>query len=172
MSTVSLTQVAPQVKTVTLTRQNLLTQKLTHAVANRSTREAISVDGQKFTLEYHHGAGGNRNYYTIKTTKKEAVSVPVGGKKQAEFLRSLGKPVATEIQSFVKPIESGAVLEVELGISSTMANKVVPVAGWADTVEAYVAKICNELGWQYVSPRKQAFNERVAMLHGDQSYID
>lgn len=167
----SIPQVTTQVKP-RITRQEALEQRLTHAIANRQTTKPIEVDGSKFTILYKHGACGNRNYYIIRTTVNKSQEVPVGGEKQAQFLRSLGKPVKMEVKSFIKPIESGAVLEVELGISSTMASKVVAVAGWSNVVEAFVAQVCQELGWQYVSPRKREFNARVALLHGDQSYID
>jgi hypothetical protein len=161
-----------QVKSSPITRQDMLTQKLTHAVANKLTKQEIMVDGQKFTLLFKHGVGGNRSHYVITTNKSEAVSVPVGGKRQAEFLHSLGKPVPMETKPFVKTIESGKVLEVELSIFSRNGSSVVAVAGWSGEVETYVAKVCGELGWPYQSPRKAAFEQRVNVLRGDQSYID
>lgn len=99
-------------------------------------------------------------------------TVDAVSKREASILKSLGKEIPTTIRPFTKPIESGAVLEIELGISSTMANKIIPVAGWSNVIEAYIAKVCKEFGWAYQSPRQKAFEERVTMLHGDQSYID
>ena len=150
--------ITTQVK-LSLTRQGMLMQALTVAIANKSTKSEIMVDGQKFSLVFKSGVGGNRSHYVIKTTKNEAMTVDAVDKRRASLLKTLGKPVPTKISSFVKAIESGIVLEVELSISSRNNSTVVAVAGWSSVVEAYVAKVCNQLGWPYVSPRKQAFNE-------------
>ena len=160
------TETPTQVKK-SLTRQEMLTQALTLAVANKSTKQIIAVDGQKFTLVFKYGVAGNRSHYIITTAKNEAVSVPVGGKRQAEFLKSLGKPVPMQIQSFIKPIESKAVLEVELSISSRNGGSIMAVAGWSNEVESYVAKVCSELGWPFKSARKVAFEQRVNVLRGE-----
>lgn len=161
-----------QVKPQTPSRQAMLEQRLTHAIATRNTREIITIDGQRFTIEYRHGVGGGRNYYAIRTVKTTSETVDAVSKREASILKSLGKSIPTTIRPFAKPIESGAVLEIELGTSSAMASKVVPVAGWAKEVESYIAKVCKEFGWAYQNPRQKAFEERVTMLRGDQSYID
>jgi hypothetical protein len=165
-------QITPQVKTQHSTRQELLTQALTLAVANKSTKQEIKIDGQKFTFLFKSGTGDNRSHYVITTTKNEAITVDAVSKREASLLKAVGKPVPTKIQSFTKPIESGKVLEVELSISSRNGSSVVVVAGWSNEVDTYVAKVCGELGWPFKSARKVAFEQRVEMLRGDQSYID
>jgi hypothetical protein len=156
-----------QVKTKSFTRQEMLTQALTRAVANKSTKQIIAVDGQKFTLVFKSGTGGNRSYYVITTTKNEAIMVDAVSKREASLLKAIGKPVPTKIQSFTKPIESGKVLEVELSISSRNGSSVVAVAGWSSEIDTYVARACGELGWPFKSARKQEFEQLVNVLRGE-----
>ena len=154
------TETPTQVKK-SITRQEMLTQALTLAVANKSTKKEIMVDGQKFTLVFEYGVAGNRSYYVIRTTKNEAITVDAVSKREASLRRSIGKTVPQRIQSFTKPIESGKVLEVDISISSRNGSSVAAVAGWSNEIDTYVAKVCGEFGWPYKSARKVAFEQRV-----------
>lgn len=162
----NLHQVLTQVKT----NQEILTQRLNEelekAVLHNRNAATVDVDGKKFTCQATMSSyDRDYNLYLVILAKPESKD-PYAPSKRYFTLDEAHKGLWKTTR---KVIKSGTVLRT---VFTSRLGTVVSVSNQAEVVERFVAEVCKELGWPYVSLRKREFNARVQMLRGEQSYID